>query len=374
MTLKALRARLRRAIAARRSNARWAKRRRHRIRTLTAKVARRPKLAFWLISRHPALRFASGFRTKQHNDDVGGVPNSWHTKGTVAAPGAIDLVGPLEAMEAAQADARAHVSGLAENLIHDVGSGLHLHLGGQGVIDFDWPAEAELRVLKRRRAANLRRVRALDRVVHVLRARILARTPQPAKGIDVSMNQGIIDWDKVKAAGYDFAWIKSSEGGTWRDIHFFSSVIGARKAGLKVGAYHYVRPQEGRNGAEEAAFFHERLKRAGLGEGDLIPILDVEERGSRDVATYAREALTHLETLTGHKVGLYTFPFFLAAWPRWFRRVPLWIADFGGLSQPRLPKPFTRSIAWQHTSKGSVPGVNGAVDKSVTADLKKLIA
>jgi biotin carboxyl carrier protein len=74
------------------------------------------------------LRYSSGYRTPQHNAAVGGVPNSLHTHGTPANPGAVDLVGPLGAMQQALAYARAKF-GLQEGLIHDVGSGLHLHLG-----------------------------------------------------------------------------------------------------------------------------------------------------------------------------------------------------------------------------------------------------
>ena len=74
---------------------------------------------------------SSGYRDPSHNAAVGGVPNSYHTRGTPSDPGAIDLVGPVAAMRAASAWAAQHL-GPEENLIHDVGSGLHLHLAFGG--------------------------------------------------------------------------------------------------------------------------------------------------------------------------------------------------------------------------------------------------
>ncbi len=74
------------------------------------------------------LHVTSGYRTPQHNAAVGGVPNSLHTHGSPGNPGAIDLAGPVSKMYQAQAWARSHMK-LAELLVHDVGSGLHLHLG-----------------------------------------------------------------------------------------------------------------------------------------------------------------------------------------------------------------------------------------------------
>ena len=42
----------------------------------------------------------------------------------------------------------------------------------------------------------------------------------PVQGIDVSNWQGDIDWDKVRAAGTQFAFIKATEGGDYLDPKF----------------------------------------------------------------------------------------------------------------------------------------------------------
>lgn len=42
------------------------------------------------------LTVTSGYRSPEHNREVGGAPNSYHTRGTPAAPGAIDVGGPAD--------------------------------------------------------------------------------------------------------------------------------------------------------------------------------------------------------------------------------------------------------------------------------------
>lgn len=59
------------------------------------------------------------------------------------------------------------------------------------------------------------------------------------KGIDVSENNGRIDWEAVAAAGMKFAIVRSSYGRYAADGDFIRNVNGAHDAGLQCGAYHY---------------------------------------------------------------------------------------------------------------------------------------
>lgn len=59
------------------------------------------------------------------------------------------------------------------------------------------------------------------------------------KGIDVSENNGYVDFDAVAAAGYKFVIVRCSYGKTGRDEMFLDNVNRAHAAGLLVGAYHY---------------------------------------------------------------------------------------------------------------------------------------
>jgi hypothetical protein len=74
------------------------------------------------------LRISSTWRDPAHNRAVGGVEGSLHTHGSMSNPGAVDEVGPVGQMMAALAWVQSHLS-LKEAMVHDVGSGLHLHMG-----------------------------------------------------------------------------------------------------------------------------------------------------------------------------------------------------------------------------------------------------
>jgi lysozyme len=65
-----------------------------------------------------------------------------------------------------------------------------------------------------------------------------SRSTYPLQGIDVSADQGEIDWRKVRADGADFAYIKASEGANIRDALFASNWDNTREAGLRRGAVH----------------------------------------------------------------------------------------------------------------------------------------
>lgn len=75
----------------------------------------------------PGLTETSGYRTPEHNAEVGGVPNSYHTQlDDHGNSRAYDFVGSAADMQSAAAWARQN--GAAEVLIHNAGSGQHLHI------------------------------------------------------------------------------------------------------------------------------------------------------------------------------------------------------------------------------------------------------
>src|SRR5687767_4398566 len=55
-------------------------------------------------------------------------------------------------------------------------------------------------------------------------------------GVDVSNHQKSFNF-----TGWDFAFIKSSEGNGFRDAYFAGHLANARRAGCLVAAYHYQR-------------------------------------------------------------------------------------------------------------------------------------
>ncbi|KAG8899537.1 hypothetical protein FRB99_006581 [Tulasnella sp. 403] len=74
------------------------------------------------------------------------------------------------------------------------------------------------------------------------------------EGVDVSAsNPEHIDW---KALHIQFAYIKATEGTTYRNPKFSSQYTEAYKAGLIRGAYHFAHP-DGKSGEEQARYFIE---------------------------------------------------------------------------------------------------------------------
>ena len=72
-------------------------------------------------------------------------------------------------------------------------------------------------------------------------------------GVDVSCNNGFVDWQAVADAGMKFAIVRSSYGRNSRDENFLRNVEGAHAVGLKCGAYHYsyaLTPEQARREAQ----------------------------------------------------------------------------------------------------------------------------
>lgn len=60
------------------------------------------------------------------------------------------------------------------------------------------------------------------------------------KGIDVSKHQLEINWKGVASQGFDFAYIKATQGTNYVDPYFEKNWEGARKYLFRVGAYHFL--------------------------------------------------------------------------------------------------------------------------------------
>ena len=192
-------------------------------------------------------------------------------------------------------------------------------------------------------------------------------------GVDVSSYQGEIDWQKVKAAGVDFAIIRVgfrgySEGGLYEDSMFRQNIEGALAAGLEVGAYFFsqaVTPQEAR---EEARYTLELLKGYEL----TYPVVfDWERQGAEDSRTRDTDGQTQTDCAVafcqeveamGYQPMVYFSPskayseLNLEALLDW----PFWLAHY---TQDWQATTFRYHFAmWQYTCEGEVDGIPTPVD------------
>lgn len=185
-------------------------------------------------------------------------------------------------------------------------------------------------------------------------------------GIDVSHHQGDIDWEILSRAEIggepvSFAFIKATEGKSLLDENFNENFYEAREYGFIRGAYHFFTPSV--SGREQAAYF---IKQVHLEEGDLPPVLDIEQTGGLTTVQVRREALTWLRTVEanfGVRPIIYTYYKFKEQYlntPE-FDRYPYWIAHYYVKDlQYKGPWKF-----WQHTDCGRLPGIKGRVDLNI---------
>jgi len=89
------------------------------------------------------------------------------------------------------------------------------------------------------------------------------------KGIDVSENNGRIDWNEVKANGIEFAIVRLGYGQGHLDSLFYENINGALDAGLKVGVYYYSYALSRTAAKSEAEFMLRILEDSGLTPGKL---------------------------------------------------------------------------------------------------------
>ena len=207
-------------------------------------------------------------------------------------------------------------------------------------------------------------------------------TPDPPspyiEGIDVSHWQGTINWAKVAAAGKQFAFIKATDGLVQSDgTMFVDNMYATNRAqaeanGIRVGAYHFARPDSSAGDAvAEADHF---IATAAWQSGELLPVLDLEITGGLSTAKLQAWVQTFLDRIfqqTGVRAIIYVSPYF------WSSNMGdttqfavngykvLWIAHWTTADQPKVPASNWNGNGWtfwQYTSSGSVSGISGNVD------------
>jgi len=94
-------------------------------------------------------------------------------------------------------------------------------------------------------------------------------------GFDVSNWQGTINWPAAFAKGARFAYIKATEGTTYKDPYFNTNYTNSYHAGFIRGAYHFATPKSS-SGTAQADYF---VTHGGAWSKDgqtLPPLLDIE--------------------------------------------------------------------------------------------------
>lgn len=195
------------------------------------------------------------------------------------------------------------------------------------------------------------------------------------KGIDVSYYQGLnINWTSVSSTGVQFAYIKASEGQGRKEPNALVQSSGAKKAGLKIGYYHFSHI-DADSPVDEAIFFDNVLK--GLPEADLIPVLDIETNKSGlspiQVTRWMEGFVQKMNQLGYPEVMIYSYTPFLNQYlvPPSTILAPtkLWIAQYTSAPAPSIPKGYSKYDVWQYSNSGKINGIQGNVDVNVCYEL-----
>lgn len=182
------------------------------------------------------------------------------------------------------------------------------------------------------------------------------------KGIDISMHNNLIDFNKVKADGVQAVIIKATEGVQYVDPcldEHYKAICGT---GLAVGFYHFM--SEKTEPVKQAIDFYNAIKDK---EYNIIPVLDIESntfsRSKLGVTDRCIEFLEKFKELSGIDCIVYTYVSFANDYlDIRLSKYKLWIAHYGVDTPGTTLAWGTSYIGHQYSEKGSVQGINGNVD------------
>ena len=192
-------------------------------------------------------------------------------------------------------------------------------------------------------------------------------------GPDVSSYQPNVDWVAVRTRGKaEFAFIKATEGRSWKDPLFNKHLAGAQKAGIPVlGAYHYGHSHGGdARAVEEARHFIRVLRDANFPKSGSFLVLDAEDVCAESKSVGQAETVSWV--LRFCKTVAEEF-----SWPRsrmlvytgqwwWAPRTggsdrlakagfPLWVSAYQG--KPGKVAGWNTHLFWQYTDRFNAPGI-----------------
>ena len=201
------------------------------------------------------------------------------------------------------------------------------------------------------------------------------------KGFDISIIQGTVNFQSIADNGGSFVICRCGVGNSRIDTNYTKNIAGAKIAGLKPAAYHFIYPlpplagQPLRDPTLQAQYHW----KAAAGE---VALIDCEWPAPQNFAqwqcspaqirqwmtTYFAE-YTRLDN--GRKPGLYSYPYWLQAvdLDTSFTQYPLWLASY--TSEPVSVAPWgNKWLLWQNSGgTQNLPGTSTPVDTDYARDL-----
>lgn len=197
-------------------------------------------------------------------------------------------------------------------------------------------------------------------------------------GIDVSDNQGKIDWKQVAEDGCQFAILRSVRHSGKTDNQFAANLAGCRENNIPVAAYKYTYAKTVEEAQKEAQQVVDLLR-----DNDLVckVFWDVEDREylyklGRNRLTEVIKAAQKVIEAAGFEFCLYTglnvykenwFDFAQFTCPLWVARYPIsgtkTLRDIP--AEKYMPDVGRTLYGWQFSREGKVKGISTNVDLNV---------
>lgn len=186
------------------------------------------------------------------------------------------------------------------------------------------------------------------------------------KGLDVSEFQGVIDWNQVKAAGYQFAMLRAGYGFGTVDAQFHRNASECNRIGMPIGVYWFCYAVSPETAAAEADGCLNTISSYRL---DYPVCYDIEQASidyasgqgvsiTPSLATQIVKSFCNKVEANGYYAMYYSNKNFLNTYfpSDLSERYALWYAYYTSQFDG------TNCGIWQYSSQGSIPGISGNVD------------
>ena len=186
-------------------------------------------------------------------------------------------------------------------------------------------------------------------------------------GIDVSDNQGDIDWASV-APNIDFSYAKATEGTYYTNSDFANQYDGPYDYGVIRGAYHFAIPNNS-GGAAQADYF---IDNGGGWSDDGLTLpgaLDIEYNPYGDECYDLSQSamvgwISDFVNEYASREGVYPIIYTTTDWwttctgdySGFAAEDPLWVANYSASAGGTLPAGWGYYTFWQYADSGSEPG------------------
>lgn len=210
--------------------------------------------------------------------------------------------------------------------------------------------------------------------------------PAPPKscdsvGIDVSDNNGQVDWNVTLECKIYSIFAKATEGMNYEDKQFaYNAKVLNNNIGIIItGTYHYFRPID--DGKIQAEFYISTLKKYQITPDVILTALDVETLAGGTKTDLVINLCKFMNTASNNGFDLdyiyaspgfwnYNFdPYFCGV----VRGMGLWQAEYTSeLTPVNCFNANSDVIFWQYTNKGQMSGISGSVDLDCSPNIKKI--